>query len=126
MQRSIGCDAPIGSVYAVNPAMIIILVPLVTAATSRVSHFDMVHAGSYVSASSSFWAYALTTPQLLGPLLFVVQLSLGEAVWSPRWYDYTMDVAPEGAHSSFRFRLTDPCRPVALLAALTAAVFSPS
>ena len=29
-------------------------------------------------------------------MLFVVCLSLGEAIWSPRWYDYSMSVAPEG------------------------------
>lgn len=29
-------------------------------------------------------------------MLFVVFLSLGEAIWSPRWYDYSMSVAPDG------------------------------
>jgi len=28
-------------------------------------------------------------------VLFVVFVSLGEAIWSPRWYDYSMSVAPE-------------------------------
>ena len=28
-------------------------------------------------------------------MLFVVFVSLGEAIWSPRWYDYSMSVAPE-------------------------------
>ena len=27
--------------------------------------------------------------------MFVVFVSLGEAIWSPRWYDYSMSVAPE-------------------------------
>jgi hypothetical protein len=61
----------------------------------------MISAGAYISASSPFWAYFFTAPQLLGPVLFVIQLSLGEAVWSPRWYDYTMDVAPEGREGIF-------------------------
>lgn len=101
MQRSIGCTAPYGSVYSINPAIIILLVPLVTAATAKVAHFDMMHYGSYISASSPFWIYFVARPAVLGPVLFVVQLSLGEAVWSPRWNDYTMDVAPEGREGLF-------------------------
>ena len=38
------------------------------------------------------WAY----------ILFVVFLSLGEMIWSPRWYDYSMSVAPGGAYSEFQ------------------------
>lgn len=87
MLRSIGCDAPYGTVYAINPAMIIALVPIVTATTAHIPHFDMVHYGSFVSASSPFWIYLVQSPSALGPILFVVQLSLGESVWSPRWCD---------------------------------------
>ena len=29
-----------------------------------------------------------------GAALFVVTLSLGESFWSPRWYDYSMSLAP--------------------------------
>eukprot|EP00892_Ulva_mutabilis_P009087 jgi/Ulvmu1/6550/UM003_0184.1 len=101
MQRFIGCGAPFGKIYAINPAMIIVLVPLVTAATARVAHFDMVHYGSYVSASSPLWVHWIRYPAVLGPVVFVVQLSLGEAVWSPRWYDYTMDIAPTGKEGLF-------------------------
>ena len=31
----------------------------------------------------------------------LVVLSLGEAIWSPRLYDYVMTIAPEGRESSF-------------------------
>ncbi len=34
-------------------------------------------------------------------MLFVVTLSLGESVWSPRWYDYSMSLAPEGREGIF-------------------------
>lgn len=85
MQRTMGCDAPYGTTYSINPAMIIVLVPLVSLASSQVPHFDMVHYGSYVSASSPFWIYLVPSPSVLGPILFVVQLSLGESLWSPRW-----------------------------------------
>ena len=33
--------------------------------------------------------------------LFVVTLSLGESFWSPRWYDYSMSLAPYGREGIF-------------------------
>ena len=61
VSRSFGCDAPVGTVYSINPAMIMTLVPLVGAAATHYSHFDMIHYGSYVSALSPLWMAAFTT-----------------------------------------------------------------
>ena len=36
-----------------------------------------------------------------GAVAFVVVLSLGEMLWSPRWYDYTMAMAPAGKEGVF-------------------------
>lgn len=33
--------------------------------------------------------------------MFAVVLSLGEAIWSPRTYDYMISVAPEGKEATF-------------------------
>lgn len=88
-----------GAVYSINPAMIIILVPLVSAVTSGQRHFKMIHYGGYLSALSPFWLVALQSE--LGAIMFVVTLSLGEAIWSPRWYDLTMEVAPVGKEGLF-------------------------
>lgn len=33
--------------------------------------------------------------------LFVVQLSIGEAIWSPRTYEYLMSVAPKGREGTY-------------------------
>ena len=41
-------------------------------------------------------------------MLFVVQLSLGESIWSPRWYDYSMSVAPEGREGVFTAMASAP------------------
>ena len=56
--RAYGCDAPVGLVYGINPFMIIFLVPLVGALTTKRAHFDMIHYGSYLSALSPFWIVA--------------------------------------------------------------------
>lgn len=59
--RAYGCDAPVGLVYGINPFMIIFMVPLVGALTTKFAHFDMIHYGSYVSALSPFWIVAFPT-----------------------------------------------------------------
>ncbi|DBA82751.1 hypothetical protein WJX77_005919 [Trebouxia sp. C0004] len=104
--RSFGCDAPVGTVYSINPAMIMTLVPLVGAAATHYSHFDMIHYGSYFSALSPLWMALFTTEW--ATVLFVVQLSLGESIWSPRWYDYSMSVAPEGREGVFTAMASAP------------------
>ena len=98
--RRFGCNAPTGSIYSINPAIIILLVPLVTAGTTRIQPFDMIRAGSWVSAISPLLVTAWPS-SYGGVIAFVVLLSLGEAVWSPRFYDYTMAVAPEGREGAF-------------------------
>ena len=81
--RAFGCSAPAGTIYAINPAMIMTLVPLVGAALSWLEPFDAIHYGGYVSAGSPLAIVA--APTLGGTAGFVALLSVGEAVWSPRW-----------------------------------------
>jgi hypothetical protein len=98
--RTFGCDAPAGKIYAINPALITLLVPPVGAALSRFDAFDLIHWGGYVSALSPLFIVAF--PQsLLGAAGFVAGLSVGEAVWSPQWYTYSMAAAPDGHEGLF-------------------------
>lgn len=99
MLREFGDKVPKGTIYSINPALIIILVPLVTAATSGVKHLLMIHHGSYISAASVFFMAVSTSIPF--SVIFVVVLSIGEAVWSPRLYDYTMSVAKEGREGTY-------------------------
>lgn len=99
MIREFGADTPKGRVYAINPALIIIMVPIITAATSAVNPLLMIHHGSYVSALSVFFlAFSTSMPACV---LFVTTLSIGEAIWSPRLYDYTTTIAPEGREGTY-------------------------
>ena len=81
--RAFGCLAPAGSIYSINPAMIMTLVPIAGAALSWLEPFDAIHLGGYVSAASPLAIVA--SPTLGGTAGFVALLSIGEAVWSPRW-----------------------------------------
>jgi len=99
MIREFGKDVAKGTIYSINPALIIILVPLITAATTDVDPLVMIHHGSYVSALSVFFLAASTS--ITSCVLFVIFLSIGEAMWSPRLYDYTMKMCEEGKEGTY-------------------------
>ena len=99
MLREFGDNVPKGTIYSINPALIIILVPLVTAASSGLDPLLMIHHGSYISALSVFCMALSTT--IWSSVVFVIFLSIGEAVWSPRLYDYTMSVSEEGREGTY-------------------------
>lgn len=126
--RELGPGAPIGQLFGVlNSTLIILFVPIVGALTQRISAYRMVSFGSFIAASSVF--FMVLPPELYAPLargwlgklighywldlagavhplyvgivLFVLFLSLGESLWSPRLYEYTAAIAPEGREGSY-------------------------
>ena len=99
MVREFGPDVPKGTIYSINPALIIILVPIVTAASTDIEPLVMIHFGSYISAASVFFLAFSTS--ITSCVLFVVFLSIGEAIWSPRLYDYTMSITKEGREGTY-------------------------
>lgn len=99
MVREFGAKVPKGTIYSINPAIIIFLVPIMTAATSKYDPLVMIHYGSYISAASVF-LLAIST-SISASVMFVILLSIGEAVWSPRLYDYTMSVSKEGREGTY-------------------------
>ena len=54
------------------------------------------------------WLQSLMCCAEWATVLFVIQLSLGESIWSPRWYDYSMSVAPEGREGVFTAMASAP------------------
>jgi len=97
--REFGDDVPKGTIYSINPAMIIVLVPVVAAFTSERAPFDMILYGGWVTGISAL-PLALNT-SIFASVLFMVLLSIGEAAWSPRFYDLTVSMAPEGREGTF-------------------------
>ena len=97
--RAFGPNVPIGAIYSINPAMIVLLVPIIGALTTQFAPFDMIHYGAWISGISPIWM--VFSSQLWSTAAFVATLSLGEAIWSPRWYDYSMSVAPDGKEGLF-------------------------
>jgi hypothetical protein len=54
--------------------------------------------GAWISSVSLF---ILMWQSISGAILFVVVLSVGEAIWSPRLYEYTTIIAPKGREGQF-------------------------
>jgi len=79
-------------VYAINPAVIVIGVPLIAAFTQRRKVLHMMIVGTLVSALSSFLLVPETSVTLL--VAYMVIWSLGEAIWSSRFLEYVADLAP--------------------------------
>lgn len=126
--RELGNGAPVARLSGVlNEVMILVLVPICGALTQKITAYRMVTVGSLISALSVFfiamppawfqpladgWLGNLIAHQWLGvqgavnPLyvsiaFFIAMLSIGEAIWSPRLYEYAAAIAPKGQEASY-------------------------
>ncbi|GDX83076.1 hypothetical protein LBMAG42_48870 [Deltaproteobacteria bacterium] len=97
--RAFGEDFPFAWYWSINPLMVIFLTPVATAFTRRFKPYPVIVFGSVISALSVF-AMAFSTT-IAASVTFVVILSIGEILWSPRLYEYTATIAPRGRESSY-------------------------
>lgn len=79
---------------AINPAIILIGVPICTALTRKVHVYKMMIIGSLVSAAPTFLLCG--GPNLTFLIVYQVLFSIGEALWSARFLEYASELAPEG------------------------------
>lgn len=125
--RELGAGAKVGTLYAINPILIIFLVPLVGAFAQRITAYKMVTVGSAIGAASVFimamppaWFQGVAdgalghwighgylrlsgtvNPYYVMIFIYVVLLSVGEAIYSPRLYEYAAAIAPKGQEGSY-------------------------
>ena len=78
----------------INPGIIFIGVPLLTALTRRKNVYTMMIVGSLVSAAPTF--LLCFGPDLKMLILYFVIFSIGEALWSARFLEYASELAPPG------------------------------
>lgn len=100
--REVGANVPFELIIAVNPAFIMVFVPLFT---SVIEHFKF---GSYpvlllgaTITSLSPLPLAFNEDSYTAALTFVVILSVGEAIWSPKLYEHTVAVSPVGREGTY-------------------------
>ena len=82
-----------------NPLLIFILVPIVTALSQRAKVYHMMIAGTAVMAAPTFLlAIAPSFWTLFG---FLIVMTVGEAMWQPRFLQYAAEIAPEGRTGAY-------------------------
>lgn len=78
----------------INPAIIFVGVPIVTALTRHVNVYTMMIMGSLVSAAPTF--LLCSGPNLTLLITYFFLFSIGEAMWSARFLEYASELAPPG------------------------------
>jgi proton-dependent oligopeptide transporter, POT family len=77
-----------------NPILIFVLSPLIAALTARSNVYKMMIAGTFVMALPTF--LLALGPNVYLFLLFILLMSVGEAMWQPRFLQWVAEIAPEG------------------------------
>ncbi len=77
-----------------NPILIFVLSPLIAALTVRSNVYKMMIAGTFVMALPTF--LLAIGPNVYLFLLYILVMSVGEAMWQPRFLQWVAEIAPEG------------------------------
>lgn len=83
----------------INPGVIVFGVPVVTALTKKYPVYRMMIVGTLVSALPTF--LLCLGPALPTLVTYLVVFSIGEALWSSRFMEYTAELAPEGRVAAY-------------------------
>lgn len=106
--RMIGDDASIGSLQALNPILVIIGLIVFIPLLHRFKLFSMLVGGALITSISMFftafppasgWNVANFT--YMTTIFFLVILTIGELIWSPRLSQFTAAIAPKGQEGSY-------------------------
>jgi MFS family permease len=81
-------------IIGINPVIIVIFVPLISALTRKVKVLNMMVIGTTISAAITF--ILVPGPNLAALLIYTIVFSFGEATWSSRFYEYVATLAPAG------------------------------
>jgi MFS family permease len=82
-----------------NPILIFVLVPIIAALTQKHKVYNLMVVGTFVMASSTFFVALKASPITL--LLYLVCMTVGEAIWQPRFLQYAAEIAPKGKTGAY-------------------------
>ncbi|BBB33201.1 conserved hypothetical protein [Thermotomaculum hydrothermale] len=77
-----------------NPILIFILTPLVAAITAKSDTMKMMILGTFVMALPTF--FLAIGPNVYTLFAYIIVMSIGEAMWQPRFLQYAAELAPPG------------------------------
>ena len=99
LMRAVGCDVSFGTIFALNPCLVIVLVPLFTLLTTKRHPFFSILVGSFCIAIGSFvFMFGASFWIAVG---FVIIVSVGESFAAPRMTEYSASIAPEGREGTY-------------------------
>lgn len=107
--RTIGPDAAIGTLNAINPIGIVIGLILFIPLAGRYPTFKMLVYGAIVSSVAlfpmavpwTFYGMGIVNAHYLMALLAMALVTIGEVVWSPKLNEYTASIAPKGQEGAY-------------------------
>jgi len=82
-----------------NSLLVFILCPIVAALTTRAKVYNMMILGTAVMAAPAF--ILAFGPSVLGLFAYLVLMTVGEAMWQPRFLQYAAEIAPEGRTGAY-------------------------
>ncbi|MBN2489391.1 MAG: MFS transporter [Planctomycetes bacterium] len=77
-----------------NPILIFIAVPIITALTQRAKVYNMMIIGTFIMAAPAF--LNVFGPHWWALFGYILIMTIGEAMWQPRFLQYAAQIAPEG------------------------------
>lgn len=109
--RVIGEDAAIGSLQAFNPILVVIGLILLIPILHRFNIFKMLVGGAFITSLSMFIiaippygpfaGIDIDTFTYATSIGFLLVLTIGELIWSPRLQEYTAAIAPKGQEGTY-------------------------
>lgn len=78
----------------INPIVIFIVAPIVAGLTARANVYTMMIIGTLIMALPTF--LLVLGPHLVPFLAYILLMSIGEAMWQPRFLQWIAEVAPPG------------------------------
>jgi MFS family permease len=127
--RLLGEGVKVGNLYGIlNPVLIIFLVPIFAHLTKKIKSYKVLLLGTFISSISIFIAaipgeyfYPLINtffgklvlndwleinpskvdPVIFSLLFFILFFTIGEAIWSPRLFQYSAEIAPLGKEGTY-------------------------
>jgi MFS family permease len=121
MIREFGKNVMYGSIIAINPFLIVILIPIFAPLSYQFSAYAQITFGAFITSLSPF--FLLYGPQIWSCVMFVVILSIGEALWSPRLYEYTIFITEKGREGIYMALASSPMFIATLVTGATSGLF---
>ncbi len=76
-----------------NPILIFILAPIVTAFTARRNTYNMMIIGTFIMGFPTF--ILAFGPNIYTLMIYLVIMTIGEAMWQPRFLQWVAEIAPK-------------------------------